>query len=296
MTGPASRLAGTRIGIFGKGGCGKSTVTVLLAAALNRRGYQVLVLDADSTNFGLHRAMGLEAAPRPLLDYFGGMVFQGGAVTCPVDDPTPLRGAAIALDDLREDYFGRTPDGIVYLSAGKLSPHGPGAGCDGPVAKIARDLRIDGLGPWAVTLIDFKAGYEDSARGVITGLDWAIVIVDPTAAAVRMALDMRDLIDRVKGGEGPATEHLETAGLVETANRIYREARIRDVFFVLNRVGDDETESYLRGQLEGKGIRPIGVVHDHPSIPVAWLHGRPLDRGGSASELDRIVESLEHGS
>ena len=52
-------LAGKRIGVFGKGGAGKSTVTVLLARALRERGYAVCVLDADSTNIGLSQALGL---------------------------------------------------------------------------------------------------------------------------------------------------------------------------------------------------------------------------------------------
>jgi hypothetical protein len=40
---------------------------------------------------------------------------------------------------------------------------GPGAGCDGPIAKVARDVRVrDGEGTPPV-LVDFKAGFEDSA-------------------------------------------------------------------------------------------------------------------------------------
>ncbi len=50
-------LMGERIGILGKGGAGKSTLVVLLACVLRRRGYPVCVLDADSTNIGLHRAL-----------------------------------------------------------------------------------------------------------------------------------------------------------------------------------------------------------------------------------------------
>lgn len=83
-----------KIGTFGKGGSGKSTLVVLLAEALARRGHRVTVLDADSTNQGLSGALGIDDAPRSLMDYFGGAVFQGGSVTCPVDDPTPLAGSS----------------------------------------------------------------------------------------------------------------------------------------------------------------------------------------------------------
>ena len=93
-------LKGQRIGIFGKGGSGKSTVAVLLAKALREVGYEVCVLDADSTNIGLSNALGIESPPAPLLEYFGGMVFSGGAVTCPVDDPAPLADADIDIEDL----------------------------------------------------------------------------------------------------------------------------------------------------------------------------------------------------
>ena len=49
-----------KVTICGKGGCGKSTVTSLLAKALARRGNEVLVIDSDESNYGLHRQLGME--------------------------------------------------------------------------------------------------------------------------------------------------------------------------------------------------------------------------------------------
>lgn len=79
---------GKRIGVVGKGGSGKSTLVVLLAGALRTRGYEVCILDADSTNIGLHNGLGISLPPDSLMDYFGGMVFSGGMSTIPVNDPT----------------------------------------------------------------------------------------------------------------------------------------------------------------------------------------------------------------
>jgi CO dehydrogenase nickel-insertion accessory protein CooC1 len=63
-------LAGKKIGFFGKGGAGKSTAVVLIARALVKAGYTVCIVDADSTNVGLHQALGIEQPPSPLIDYY----------------------------------------------------------------------------------------------------------------------------------------------------------------------------------------------------------------------------------
>jgi len=288
--------AGLRIGIFGKGGAGKSTVTVFLARALRDLGYSVLVLDADSTNVGLAAALGADHEPEPLLTYFGGMVFSGGAVTCPVDDPTPLPGAELELEDLPARFVARSSEGIALLAAGKLGGLGPGAGCDGPVAKIARDLRVSVRGTDPILVVDHKAGFEDAARGTLTAVDWALVAVDPTTAAVQMARHLSDTVAAIRRGVPPATRHLDRPELADIAVRLFREARVRGVMVVLNRVGTRAGEAYLRAALERSGARPIAVFGEEPAVAAQWLHGERLRCGAlSGAGLQCAREILARG-
>jgi CO dehydrogenase maturation factor len=60
-----------KILICGKGGCGKSSVTALLAIELEKRGYKVIVVDNDESNFGLHIQLGMEL-PKDFVLHFGG--------------------------------------------------------------------------------------------------------------------------------------------------------------------------------------------------------------------------------
>ena len=60
-----------KIIISGKGGSGKSTISTLIARALEARGFSVLLIDADESNFGLQRLIGAEA-PVHLMDNLGG--------------------------------------------------------------------------------------------------------------------------------------------------------------------------------------------------------------------------------
>ncbi len=286
-------LAGERIGVFGKGGSGKTTTSVLMAKVLRKQGYEVCVLDADSTNIGLHNTLGIDHPPDSLIDYFGGMVFSGGMVTCPVDDPTHLIGAEVSLDQLSTRFYAQTPEGIVYLSAGKIGGMGPGAGCDGPINKIARDFRLLTDRKSLVTLVDFKAGFEDSARGAITSLDWVVVVVDPTNASIQIAIHMKEMVEKLNAGQLPATRHLESPEFIKIAKKIFRDAEVKGVLTILNRIGDDGTESYLRERLSEGGIEPIGVIHEDPMLTISCLKGTPLEGERLMREAENIIHEIE---
>lgn len=286
-------LAGCRIGLFGRGGSGKSTCTVLLARALAQAGYAVCVVDADSTNEGLAQALGADHTPDPLLDWLGGTVFSGGPVTCPVDDPVPLTAARVREDRLPLRYVARNAEGIRVFLAGKMGPLGPGAGCDGPMTKIARDFVFEPDGEAPVTLLDFKAGVEDVSRGVVTSLDWVIVVMDPSHAGVRAAVTMRTLLEQMHAGSPPATRHLTAPDLVALTRRAFEQARTRGALYVLNKVPDPETEHFLWQRLLEAGISVAGCIPEDPRLRQAWLEGTPVGSAAGEAEAAKLVRALE---
>jgi CO dehydrogenase nickel-insertion accessory protein CooC1 len=141
--------------------------------------------------------------------------------------------------------------------------------------------------------VDFKAGFEDTARGVITGLDWAIVLIDPTISAVGMAINMRDMINQMKNGKQPATRHLENLDLVAMANKQFANARIKGALFLLNKISNTETEKYLRTKLAERNIGISGVIYEDPTISDAWLKGTPLVMKRSHGDILGFIKALE---
>ncbi len=286
-------LAGMRLGVFGKGGSGKSTLTVILAKCLQLLGYNVCILDADSTNVGMNSVLGIPRAPLPLIDWFGGTVFSGGTVTCPVDDPTPLVNSKVSVEDLPVEYEARTDDGILLLEAGKVTGRGPGAGCDGPIAKIARDLWIESNGPHPVMVIDFKAGLEDSARGVLTNLDWGLVVVEPTAPAIELAAKLKQISDEIRAGHKPATAHIRSRVLARLVESLYEQSRLLGIETILNRVDNDATASYLTDRLARYGLFPVASIPMDTSIALSWLRMEPIDVLPFIHFLEPAIDRLE---
>lgn len=89
--------------ISGKGGVGKSTVTAMLAAAMNREGFATAVLDADITGpsipkmFGLHeRALGSEDGILPAVTEMGIKVMSVNLLLENDTDPVVWRGPVIS--------------------------------------------------------------------------------------------------------------------------------------------------------------------------------------------------------
>ena len=60
-----------KISVCGKGGSGKSTIVSLLAERFAAAGKEVLIIDSDESNYGLHRHLSMEN-PKEFTGFFGG--------------------------------------------------------------------------------------------------------------------------------------------------------------------------------------------------------------------------------
>lgn len=163
--------------LCGKGGCGKSTISALLARAYEKRGFQVLVIDSDESNFGLHRQLGLEL-PEDFTHYFGHKkgIYADGAQDVFADGWT--------LEDLPDGYVSR--DGAVRLMAiGKIADAGEGCACAmGTLSKVLLEHLV--LREHEVVIVDTEAGVEHFGRGVDRYADGILMVADPSYESIQL--------------------------------------------------------------------------------------------------------------
>jgi CO dehydrogenase maturation factor len=259
-----------RILFFGKGGSGKSTLLALVASVLQRRGYQIMVLDGDASNpEGLARLLfgvGVQGEPKPLVEFFGGIE----RVTCPVDDPTlltrigdtePVPAKRINLgEEIGPEYY-LEKGNLRLLHAGKIETYGQG--CDGPLEKVVRDFLIEGD---FVSLIDEKAGVEHFGRRIPDRMDIILGVLDCTRESVSIAR-------RVSG-------FAEAIGMAR-------------LWFVLNKTESPDMADQMAGLLGELSKKVIGSIPNDPDLVRASLAGRRLDEHAASEEVDLIVQRLE---
>jgi ATP-binding protein involved in chromosome partitioning len=124
MEGPAFLQPGAKTRVIGvssgKGGVGKSSVTVNLAVALARRGHQVGVLDADVYGFSVPKMLGADHDPVVLGDLVVPAAVHGVRVLSmgffvPDDQPVIWRGPMLhkAIEQFLADAYWGRPDFLL---------------------------------------------------------------------------------------------------------------------------------------------------------------------------------------
>ncbi len=172
--------------VCGKGGCGKSTITALLAKEMAGRGRKVLVIDTDESNIGLHNLLGI-AKPNDFMNYFGGKKI--------LIEKTKTLKNTWKIDDLPRDYISEKGN-VKLLSMGKIYEFGEGCAC--PINVLSsRFLEVLELGNREFLIADTDAGIEHFGRGLERGVDILLAVVDPSQESILLARKISKLGNQV---------------------------------------------------------------------------------------------------
>jgi len=253
-----------KISVCGKGGSGKSTVVALLANALQKRGYGVLVVDSDESNPGLYRLLGLEGRPRPLLELVGGKKKVFRAFSEDPDSPTSvLTQEEIRTKDLPSRYI-VGQDRVRLVCVGKILQSLEGCAC--PMGALSREfLKRLRLQEHEVALVDMEAGIEHFGRGIETSVDSVLAVTEPS---------------------------LDSLELAEKIGTLAGDVGVKRAWAILNKVPSEEMASRLREELEGRGIPVIGSIGYDQEVLQSGLEGRPVHSGDAEREIERVVDQL----
>jgi len=169
-----------KILISGKGGSGKSTLSALVARALKDRGFRVLLVDADESNYGLHRLLDI-SFPVPLLENMGGKPGFKKMTSVTFPQPTaelPFKNG-MGIDDFPEDCLAESD------------------GCACPMGALSKMfLSKLALAENEIVIIDAAAGVEHFGRRVDGDCDMIIGVVDPTFESFSLAKQMAGMAEK----------------------------------------------------------------------------------------------------
>jgi CO dehydrogenase maturation factor len=170
---PVAEALKLKLGVVGKGGVGKTTVSGLVARAYAARGRSVVAIDTDSNpNLGL--SLGLSLAETEAVPVLPRATVVGS-------------GGTTAAADLLAEYGRATPAGPRLLSAIKVAEAGAGCTCSGHAT--VRSLLADALQDVDLALVDMEAGLEHLSRsgGTLAHADLLLVVCEPTRKSVLTA-------------------------------------------------------------------------------------------------------------
>ncbi|MBC2717527.1 MAG: P-loop NTPase [Desulfobacteraceae bacterium] len=248
-----------KIEVSGKGGCGKSTLSVLMARSMKKLGYRVLLVDGDESNIGIENMTGI-AEPMHLLDYLGGKKGFKAKLnqTLMTDNPAGLFSGKQTIDDLPKECIASAEDGVEMLVIGKIHHFGEGCAC--PMGVLSKKFLASlETGDREVILVDSEAGVEHFGRGIVGECDLIIGVIDPTAESFQLAKKMTQMAANAD----------------------------KEICFVLNKV-EPAIEDVMKQQLEPANV--IGMIPKDHSIFMESLEGKQLTK--TLPEVDEICRKI----
>jgi CO dehydrogenase maturation factor len=171
-----------KIGVVGKGGVGKTTVSALLARAYAQRGGRVIAVDTDSNpNLGL--SLGLSAEETDAVPVLPRRLVVG-------------ERADVSAAELVARYGRASPAGPLLLSALRVDEAAAGCACGGHAT--VRSFLGEVLADQAdVTVVDMEAGIEHLSRsgGTLAHADALLVVMEPSRKSVLTAVRTKALAE-----------------------------------------------------------------------------------------------------
>jgi len=162
---------GTLVAVFNpKGGVGKTTIAVNLAAVLTKMGRRVLLVDADTVTGHIASSLGLEH------------------VRTLVDEVVDAREAGAQPPAVLDDLLSAHPSGmnVLVLASGPLKT----ALLDPQQVAAAIDT---GRASHDVVVVDLHPDYDPLNRAIFERADRILVPVTPDVPALRAAVQLRDV-------------------------------------------------------------------------------------------------------
>jgi len=183
-----------KLAITGKGGVGKTTLCALLATAYVKSGRRVLAVDADP-NATLAGCLGFpspETIPS-LVDMEDLIEERTG-----VKPGTP--GAVFQLNPRVDDVverFAAKHNGVSLLRMGTVKRGGAGCYCpeNAFLKSLVGHLFLD---KQDVLIMDMEAGIEHLGRGTARGVDWVLIVVEPSRQSMDTAKRIHELATDIK--------------------------------------------------------------------------------------------------
>jgi CO dehydrogenase maturation factor len=250
---------GLRIAISGKGGVGKTTLTVLLAKLFTDEGNSVIVIDADSSP-NLSAALGIPPAQAEgitPLSHMSDLIEERTGVR-PGESYGQMFKINPQVDDLVEKFGIETEHKIKLLVLGTINAAGTGCFCP-ENALIKRLMRHMVLKRDEVLIMDMEAGVEHLGRGTTQNIDVLITVVEPGLRSVTIAKNIKNLAE---------------------------ELDVKNIFGVINKVTTDTDIGVVKDQLEARGIPLLGHIPYDKVLIEADLTGRSiLDAEGNEAVI-----------
>lgn len=259
-----------KIAVCGKGGSGKSVIVRLLADGIRARGLRVLVVDSDESNTGLHRMLGFDSPPSPLIELLGGKQ----KLEEEIEAEIKAGGSEETLEVMKEmaempvanippEYIFET-DGMKLVVIGKILMALEGCAC--PMGIVSRSfLKKLRLETDEIAIVDLEAGVEHFGRGVETSVDCVLVVVEPSIDSLEVA---------------------------ERISELAAQIQIADVWVILNKITSEEIAARLMDYLNEKEISVIGSIRQDSEIFESCLEGRPIHGRVAAEDVSKILDFL----